>query len=96
MNEIKKSADIILKTAKRLLDDGRFEEAEKLILENTADKTKEGKLLLFKLSYSQERYQEAIHRGEALLLSGYKGDAEFYFTLGMAYIWLEENRTEAA
>jgi tetratricopeptide (TPR) repeat protein len=76
---------------KQLVEQGNYQQAEKLALENRADKTKEDDLLLFRLSYLQYKHQEAIHRGEALLSSGYQGDAEFYFMLGTAYGWLEQH-----
>jgi tetratricopeptide (TPR) repeat protein len=71
---------------KQLVEQGKFKEAEKLALEN---KTKND-LLLFRLSYLQEQYQQAIHRGKTLLSSDYQGDAGFYFMLGTAYIFLEQ------
>ena len=40
--------------------------------------------------YLQGKYQEAIHCGEALLLSGYEADASLYFMLGTSYSWLEQ------
>ena len=40
--------------------------------------------------YLREKHQEAIHCGEALLLSDYKADAEVYFMLGTSYSQLEQ------
>jgi tetratricopeptide (TPR) repeat protein len=40
--------------------------------------------------YLQEKHQEAIHCGEALLLSGYEADANLYFMLGTSYSRLEQ------
>jgi tetratricopeptide (TPR) repeat protein len=76
---------------KKLIEQGKFKEAEKLVLESkVSKKNQENNLLLFRLLYLQEKYQEAIHCGEALLLSGYEGDAEFYVMLGTAYLQIKQ------
>ena len=76
---------------KKLIEQDKFEEAEKLVLESkVSKKTQEDNLLLFRLLYLQEKHQEAIHCGEALLLSGYEADANIYFMLGTSYSWLEQ------
>ena len=63
---------------KKLLEQGNYQQAEKLALKNRIGETAEDDLLLLRLSYLQEQYQQAIHRGEALLSSDYQRDAEFY------------------
>ena len=75
----------------KLIEQGKFKEAEKLALESeVSKKTQKDNLLLFRLLYLQEKHQEAIHCGKALLLSGYEADAELYFMLGTSYAWLEQ------
>lgn len=45
---------------KKLIEQGKFKEAEKLALESKASKkTQEDNLLLFRLLYLQEKHQEA-------------------------------------
>jgi tetratricopeptide (TPR) repeat protein len=73
---------------RKLVEQGDYQQAEKLALKD--ESYKGTSLLLFRLSYLQGKDQEAIHRGEALLSSGYQGDAEFYFMLGTAYVLLEQ------
>ena len=76
---------------KKLIEQDKFKEAEKLFLKSgVSKKTQEDNLLLSELLYLQERHQQVIHCGEALLLLGYKADANFYFMLGTSYLRLEQ------
>lgn len=58
----------------KLIEQGKFKEAETLVVESKVSK----------------KTEEAINCGEALLLSGYQGDASLYFMLGTCYSWIEQ------
>ena len=59
---------------KKLIEQGKFKEAETLVVESKVSK----------------KTEEAINCGEALLLSGYEADASLYFMLGTCYSWIEQ------
>ena len=71
----------------------REEEIAKLYseLQGQKQETMESDLLLFNLSYLQDKYKDTINRGETLLANNYQPNGEFYYMLGTAYCFLEKH-----